>query len=95
MNHRCIEQGQFDRKRKKNSMAQNNPADAVLEVNPESILQFILTRTDASGSSNAAPSDADGNSNSIPRCVITLRNPDTSNTDLAFKVRRIPVHSIW
>lgn len=68
-------------------MAQNNQAHAVLEVNPESALQFILTRTDTSGSSNSAPSDADGNSNSIPRCVITIRNPDTSTEHLAFKVK--------
>lgn len=59
------------------------PPSHALEINPESVLEFILTRPDATGSPDAASPDGDG----IPRCVMTLKHPATTSEHLAFKVK--------
>lgn len=59
-----------------------NAPPYALNVNPDTALQFTLTRPD-SGSSSVLGSDGDG----IPRCTMTLTHPGKTSEPLAFKVK--------
>lgn len=54
-------------------------SDYALEVNPDTSLQFVLTRTD----SNSTDPKSDGTA----RCVMTLKHPGKTNNHIAFKVK--------
>jgi len=54
-----------------------------LEVTPDSALQLVLTRGNASEGTSRSPSSNDGTT----RCVITIRHTGKTNEHLAFKVK--------
>lgn len=58
-----------------------------LKVEPEGVLTFLL-HPDVPGNSHSHSSDRDKNENTscIPKCIMTLRHPNTTDAHLAFKV---------
>ena len=57
-----------------------------LEIDPESSLQFTITRDPPSSTSSSDNGGGGGESAGASRCTMTLRHTGKTNENLAFKV---------
>ena len=58
-----------------------------LEINPDSSLQFTITRGPTSAKGGGGDAGGGNNGDDVSRCTMTLRHPGNTNKYLAFKVR--------